>query len=211
MGTDIHGLIECHAWAPGLDAGETSWHAAIDLTMLGMVTRDYEAFACLFGVRNFSGLWRPVAADRGLPRRVGHDPYRTGFLGHCGIRHDMADLEGGSGRRLERAGDPGANRTARYDRASDGTLHLTDPSVRSRAFARASGINTLTTDPSSIPDLCPEGTVWNTGTTLFRAERDYRRDAVPEDGDWRPVWTVMRTLAAVHGTENVRLVVWFDE
>jgi hypothetical protein len=35
-----------------------------------------------------------------------------------------------------------------------------------------------------------------------------RREAVPDD--WEPVWTVMRTLAGLHGGENVRLVVWFD-
>ncbi|MFB7340552.1 hypothetical protein ACFCZ6_10875 [Streptomyces hydrogenans] len=32
----------------------------------------------------------------------------------------------------------------------------------------------------------------------------------PPDGDrWGPVWAVMRDLAAVHGDENVRLIVWF--
>ncbi len=32
----------------------------------------------------------------------------------------------------------------------------------------------------------------------------------PPDGDrWGPVWALMRDLAAVHGDENVRLIVWF--
>ncbi|WP_256177146.1 hypothetical protein [Kitasatospora aureofaciens] len=37
-----------------------------------------------------------------------------------------------------------------------------------------------------------------------------RRDAVPPDGPWAPVWTVMRTLAGLHGAQNVRLTAWFD-
>ncbi|MFI8369501.1 hypothetical protein [Streptomyces sp. NPDC085466] len=33
---------------------------------------------------------------------------------------------------------------------------------------------------------------------------------VPPDGDrWGPAWARMRDLAAVHGDENVRLIVWF--
>ncbi|MEV0179664.1 hypothetical protein AB0I54_10245 [Streptomyces sp. NPDC050625] len=60
---------------PGLDTGETSWHAAIDLTMLGTVTRDYEAFAYLFGARNFSGPWHPIAPDRGLPPDASTTPH----------------------------------------------------------------------------------------------------------------------------------------
>ncbi|MFF4542686.1 hypothetical protein ACFY1J_00325 [Streptomyces sp. NPDC001406] len=177
MGTDIHGLIECRAWAPGLDAGETSWHAAIDLTMLGMVTRDYEAFACLFGVRNYSGLWRPVVADRGLPPDASTTTRaELSSWGAAAFGTTWPTWTEISAIDWNEPATPGATRIARYHRAPDGTLHLTDPAVWPRAFARASGINTLTTDPSSIPDLCPEG-----------------------------------TLAEVHGTENVRLVVWFDE
>ncbi|MFF3317393.1 hypothetical protein ACFYV5_18070 [Streptomyces sp. NPDC003035] len=45
---------------------------------------------------------------------------------------------------------------------------------------------------------------------MFRVERLRRRDAVPDD-QWGPVRTVMRTLADLHGDEDVRLVVWFDD
>jgi hypothetical protein len=45
---------------------------------------------------------------------------------------------------------------------------------------------------------------------VYRVERLRRADAVPAGGDWQPVWGVMEALAAVHGPENVRLVVWFD-
>lgn len=55
----------------------------------------------------------------------------------------------------------------------------------------------------------PEGTEWRDGDRLFRIGRLRRKHAVP-DGDWGAVWSVMRTLAGLHGDEGVRLVVWFD-
>jgi hypothetical protein len=60
MGTDIHGYVECRTWAPE----GTVWESAVELSMLG-VTRDYPAFACFFGVRDFAGHWQPVGASAG--------------------------------------------------------------------------------------------------------------------------------------------------
>jgi len=34
---------------------------------------------------------------------------------------------------------------------------------------------------------------------------------MPPDGPWQPVFTVIGELADVHGSDDVRLVVWFDE
>ena len=67
--------------------------------------------------------------------------------------------------------------------------------------------------PEPVPGQAPawpEGSEWLVGDTLYRAEKIRRRDAVPEDGEWKPVWTVMEALASQHGDDNVRLVVWFD-
>ncbi len=55
----------------------------------------------------------------------------------------------------------------------------------------------------------PENTEWPDGDRLFRIGRLQRKDAVP-DSEWGAVWSVMRTLANLHGDEGVRLVVWFD-
>ncbi|GAB7188623.1 hypothetical protein ATKI12_8454 [Kitasatospora sp. Ki12] len=55
-----------------------------------------------------------------------------------------------------------------------------------------------------------EGDEWTVGDWLYRIERLTRRDAIPSDGPWAPVFTVMRTLAELHGSKNVRLTVWFD-
>lgn len=66
VGIDISGFVECRPWAGRCDEPqEIPWVAAARLDCLN-ITRDYDAFGCLFGVQNFVGL-RPVAADRGLP------------------------------------------------------------------------------------------------------------------------------------------------
>ncbi|MDX3227652.1 hypothetical protein [Streptomyces sp. ME19-01-6] len=65
--------------------------------------------------------------------------------------------------------------------------------------------------PDRIGELWDEGTECEVGTTVFRAERARRRDAVPADGTWQPVWAVMRAPAGVHGEANVRLAVWLEE
>ncbi|SDT81697.1 hypothetical protein SAMN05216371_6776 [Streptomyces sp. TLI_053] len=62
MGTDITGYLEYRA---PQDDQEPVRHASHDLHSLG-VGRDYDAFGCLFGVRNYAN-FRPLAAGRGLP------------------------------------------------------------------------------------------------------------------------------------------------
>lgn len=83
----------------------------------------------------------------------------------------------------------------------------------SARFAAAAG---LPVDPATGAsdgygrETWPEGTEWRDGDRRYRVERMTRRDAVPQEGEWKPVWSVMEALAAVHGDENVRLTVWFD-
>ncbi|MBL1099322.1 hypothetical protein [Streptomyces coffeae] len=210
MGTDIEGFVECRTWGPGLDIGETAWYSAIELSMLGM-TRDYPAFACLFGVRALSGHWRPVAADRGIPAdastvtRAGHAASGKAAFGATWIGWDEVLAVDWDEPAIPRATD-----IARYRRHPDGTLELMHRGDWGRGFARASGVDTLSVAPDRVGELWDEGTEWDVGTTVFRVERARRRDAVSADGPWEPVWTVMRTLASVHGDSQVRLVVWFD-
>ncbi|MCF2531795.1 hypothetical protein [Yinghuangia soli] len=209
MGTDIHGYIECRTWKPGLDPGETAWQPAVDLALLGLY-RDYAGFAVLFGVRDIHDEWRPVAAGRGLPADVSGvvlaaydmcepavDATWIGWGEVCAIDWD----EPAAAR---------ATRIARYRVLPDGRRELVHREDWSRGFTRASGIDVLSAGTGSLGGHCAEGDEWQTGTTVFRAERDRRRDLVPADGPWEPIWSVMRTLAGVHGGQNVRLVVWFD-
>ncbi|MEU8925820.1 hypothetical protein AB0D10_33635 [Kitasatospora sp. NPDC048545] len=208
MGTDIRGFVECRTW----DAtGAKAWTCAVELSLLG-VTRDYPAFACLFGVRDVSGHWRPVGAGRGLPAdvsaraRAAHASWGAAAFGATWL--DWTEVLAVD---WDEPALPRATTIARYRRHPDGTLTLRHRDDWSRGFARASGVDTRGVGPDRIGDLWAEGTEWDVGTTVFRAERARRRDAVPADGSWRPVWTVMGALAEVHGTGDVRLVVWFEE
>ncbi|KJS55791.1 hypothetical protein VM98_11020 [Streptomyces rubellomurinus subsp. indigoferus] len=211
MGTTIRGSVECRTWGPGLAVEESAWYRAVDLSMLGM-TRDYAAFACLFGVRDLSGHWQPVAADRGLPPdtsehvRAAHASWGEVAFGATWL--DWTEILAID---WDEPAIPRATGITRYRRLPDGTLQLRHRGDWSRGFARASGVDTRSADPTRIGELWAEGTEWDVGTTVFRAERDRRRDAVPADGSWQPVWTVMRALAGVHGDQNVRLVAWFEE
>ncbi|MGA5816717.1 hypothetical protein ACPC54_02465 [Kitasatospora sp. NPDC094028] len=211
MGTNIQGFVECRTWGPGLGIGETAWYPAIELPMLG-VSRDYSGFPCLFGVRDHGGRWQPVAADRGLPPdasesvRADHAAWGEAAFGASWL--DWTEFLAID---WDEPAIPRATHITRYRRLPDGTLEPRHREDWSRGFARASGIDTRSVDPGRIGDLWAEGTEWDAGTTVFRAERARRRDAVPADGPWEPVWTVMRTLAGVHGERNVRLVVWFEE
>ncbi|MFC4065658.1 hypothetical protein [Actinoplanes subglobosus] len=207
MGTSIHGFVECRTWVPGLDVDQRAWNPAIRLSMLGM-TRDYEAFDCLFGVRS-DGRWNPIAADRGLPPDV--SATTRAELGETDFGASWIGWDEVTAIDWDEPALPRATDIAQYRRLPDGTLDLVHRAVWSRGFARASGIDTQTVDPDRIGELWAEGTEWQAGNTVYRAERARRRDAIPTDGPWHPVWTVMRTLAEVHGATEVRLVVWFDD
>ncbi|MGW6732745.1 hypothetical protein [Streptomyces sp. NPDC055013] len=67
MSTDVSGTIECRPLARIFDEDDEDavWHAAIDLFLLN-TGNAYDAFACLFGVRNSFG-FQPLTEDRGLP------------------------------------------------------------------------------------------------------------------------------------------------
>ncbi|MEJ8669825.1 hypothetical protein WKI71_19510 [Streptomyces sp. MS1.AVA.1] len=60
-------MIECRPLARIFDEDDEDavWHAAIDLFLLN-TGNAYDAFACLFGVRNSFG-FQPLTEDRGLP------------------------------------------------------------------------------------------------------------------------------------------------
>jgi len=59
------------------------------------------------------------------------------------------------------------------------------------------------------PSRWPEDGELPLGADVYRPVVPTYRDLVPPEGPWQPVWSVMRTLAELHGEENVRTVVWF--
>jgi hypothetical protein len=208
VGVDIDGFIEVRPWASWPDLpNELEWEATVRLDCL-YVTPDYDAFGCLFGVMNYAG-FRPVAADRGLPsdaseqtRRTFHDPHREGlwptWIGWDEIQQvDWSEPAEHADARLHR-----------YERNDTGQWVLRSKASWSREALEAQGVPVP--PPGTAPNVWPDGSVWTKGDVQFRAERLTRRDAIPDEGSWRPVWEVMAVLARLHGDENCRLVVWFN-
>ncbi|MFD9373065.1 hypothetical protein ACFWA6_35950 [Streptomyces sp. NPDC060020] len=95
-----------------------------------------------------------------------------------------------------------------YRRSQDGTWELHGRNTGLDRFAQLTGL----ADPHALyraGRVYPEDTEWPDADRLFRVGRLRRKHAVP-DSEWGAVWSVMRTLAGLHGDEGVRLVVWFD-
>lgn len=205
MGTDISGMVECRTWHLHEEGEDSPWQAAIDLFLLN-ITRNYDAFGCLFGVCNYAN-FRPLAAGRGVPAdasepvlaelaRYADQTFGTTWITWAEMKQVDWDEP------AERAD----SRLHEYQRTPDG-LRFTGKSAWSPRFAQAVGL------PGPVHGAgqdWPEGSEWLIGETLYRSEKIRRRDAVPEGGEWEPVWTVMEALASQHGADNVRLVVWFD-
>lgn len=205
MGTDISGAIECRpvsrTCAPR--ASEPGWEFAIDLGQL-YDTRDYDSFGCLFGVTNLAG-FEPVAAKRGLPDDLAPQTAElaarwTYFSPTWVSWAEIAAVDWG-----ERAARPDA-RIHEYVRDEAGQWRFRGKAGQNPRFARLVGMSVQ----ESAQTLWPDGSEWLDGDVLYRAETLTRADAVRPDGPWRPVWSVMGTLAGLHGPDNVRLVVWFD-
>lgn len=208
MGTDIAGIIEVRPW-PDLPEG-VPWEPAIRLDLLN-VTRDYDAFGCLFGVRNYAG-FRPLAAGRGLPEDAS-EPTRQAF----------ARTDQGSGIGQQPSWISWSEITAidwdepalrpdeglhEYARDQDGQWRLRAKALHSQHSLEALG---LPSPPVGVDaSEWPATGSWTIGERQFRVGRLTRRDAIRPDGPWQPVWQTMRLLAGLHGG-FCRLVVWFED
>ncbi|MFE0631337.1 hypothetical protein ACFW3D_30820 [Streptomyces sp. NPDC058864] len=205
MGKDIRGFVECHR--DYRDHEEDSfWHATIALDHL-KVPRNYDAFGCLFGVCD-NEQFLPIAPLRGLPVdasnrvRAGQEATAgrsAGWVSWAEIKRVDWDEE--SARPDDRIHE--------YFREPQGDWQFAQRHVSApRRFIDLCG------QPAHIAarpgEHFPAGSQWVDGDRMFRVDRLRRRDAVPDD-EWGPVWTVMRTLADLHGDDDVRLVVWFDD
>lgn len=206
MGTDIYGFIECR-WDRWQGEDDRIWFKAIDLAHL-YNGRSYAAFGCLFGVRDTTS-FRPLADHRGLPpdvSREGLADFESWGLNPPGASWiTWAELEAANWEEVANEVDECVHE---YRRSGDGAWEMHGRNSSLTRFAELSGL----THPHVLyraGTAFAEGTEWPDGDRLFRIGRLRRKDAVP-DGDWAAVWTVMRTLASLHGDEGVRLVVWFD-
>lgn len=206
MGTDIHGFVEC------LDEDDARWAAAIDIDLL-YAGRGYDAFGCLFGVRNYAG-FRPLAAGRGLPadasEAVRGEFADWGSDGHSPTWISWAELKGVDWAEPAEAVDA---RIHEYRRTPDGWV-MSSKAAWSARVAEVVELS-MRREPGRLLTYeahdWPEGTEWPDGDDrLYRIGRMTRGEAVERDEEWKPLFTVMEVLAALHGDDNVRLTVWFD-
>ncbi|MFB7268402.1 hypothetical protein ACFCXH_40670 [Streptomyces nojiriensis] len=190
MGADIHGFIECRGTYGTLDEEDSSWHAAINLDLL-YGGRSYDAFGCLFGVRNYAG-FRPLAEGRGLPPDV-TDEVRDHYEGAPDLFRSPSWI--------------GWEELVAVD--WDEPALTVDARVHEYRYSVEHG---LLKSGKSFRNLDgrSEGDEWIQEGKIMRVERMTRREAVRQDGEWGPVWATMKALADVHGPEYVRLVAWFD-
>lgn len=191
MTTDIDGGLEIRPGGPG-----TPWQA-VELEVL--LTCDYDAFGCLFGVRNYGG-FVPVAAARGLPADISTELRRRaledGLHDHTWIAcHELRQVDWD---------EPAATVDTRIHeyRITDNGLVPSGKSAWSAALEGVAG----PADPDGRAH--PEGTEWNRGDLLWRAERMHRRDVL--HGELRELLDRLGGLGAQYGEVNVRWVVWFE-
>jgi hypothetical protein len=204
MGTDVSGFIECRAPALGLGAPRP-WQAAIDLDLL-YDARSYDAFGCLFGVRNYA-LFRPLAAGRGLPDDLSATVREVAGRWE---RHDATWISWAEVAAVDwdEPAEGVDQRLHEYRRQPDGGLKFVGKSLWGPRLTEVTGASREEVMAGRV--RWEEGQEFVLGDVVFRAEVLRRRDVVPPDGDWKYVWRVMETLAERAGPEDVRLVVWFD-
>ncbi|MFJ7061540.1 hypothetical protein ACIQVA_28105 [Streptomyces microflavus] len=198
MGTDMSGFLEYRASQDGRDA---VWYGAHDLDSLNDV-RNYDAFGCLFGVRNYAN-FRPLAAGRGLPPDVSaalsaQFTQLTEWYSEDGV-HGATWITWAEVKAVDwdEAAEKPDSRLHEYRRTHAG-LRMTGKAAWSAAFAEAVGLE------RGEEREWAEGSEWLIRDTVYRSVILRRRDAVTDTGEWQPVWRAMEALAAQHGDDNVR-------
>ncbi|TLS41517.1 hypothetical protein FE633_35570 [Streptomyces montanus] len=202
MGADIDGAIEVRSAAG-------CWEVEADLPAFRL-GRDRDAWECLFGFGGTGDVERPLFAGRGLPDDVS-DPVRKTGVGDYQHSHtyatwaDVAAVDWDA----PLADRPAWSWAGQWRPGEDGELVLRDVVVATPDLGDAAADTfggDLLLAPSEWP---PGGEVRLDGVVYRPVVLTARMQAPPDDERWAPVWKTMGDLAAEHGDENVRLVVWF--
>ena len=188
MGTDAQGWIEFRPpWSP------EAWNAVIRIGPL--VDRHYDMFGLLFGVRNFAQ-FPPVAAGRGIPGDLSNRA-RDEYLAMETISASWVLWSEIDSVDWDLAATDG--RPHRYERQPDGSLAMT---------GKASPVGRFEPPQDLIREA---GATWERDGDVFRIERITRREVLDGSPTWKLIFDLMARLAADHGSDNVRLVAWFDQ
>lgn len=186
MGTDIHGWVEFRDAQLDASLNEICWYGVINAG--GLLDRDYDAFASLFGVRN-DGDFNSIAAGRGLPGDASHTVLEEaiGCHSHTWITwHEIKQI--------------------------DWNASVVEPDVLVREYKRSSAtgqwksvgrLRRITPQDRNAADT------WGDVDQQFRIERLTRREALGYS-EFELIFEMMAVLARRYGEDCVRLVVWFD-
>ena len=190
MGKDIRGWVEVQRYykrpIPPYDNYNT-WYGII--TVSDLLNRNYDMFSSLFGGTFFSfAQFRPIAADRGLPKDISEQASDDYLTWDCALGETWISWQ--------------ETQEVDWDeQALDGRPHEYEVNDTGKTVYKGKSA------PQAM-DIIEEGNSWQVGASLFKIEKVSRRESLTRD--WQLLFRLMRELAADYGDDNVRLVVWFD-
>lgn len=199
MSTDIRGWIDFR-----YTSDDEDW---ISLAVLEPFLGGYDAFGCLFGVRNYAR-FTPIAAARGLPSdataierseweaeraTAGVEAYGATWV----LAEELATID------WDELAEGPDERVHHYRRDADGALRYVTKSGQLR------DLNGLAESVGGLYRGYPEGTEWVVGEHVYRIETVRRREAL--DKFLELGLHITADLAAQFGGRNVRWVAWFDD
>ncbi|MFH9725422.1 hypothetical protein ACH4M4_21015 [Streptomyces sp. NPDC017254] len=199
MGTFIDGLIEART------AGG-AWEMKVTLFDFDL-GKARDASECLFGCGGALGVERPVFDQRGWPEDSCDEvPKAYDELNHSHSYATWAEIVA-----LDwdapLCSRPDGNRLGEWRPGPDGELVLNGvPWAPIEVLDAAEELF----GEDLFPFEWPSGGEVHLNGAVYRPVVFTARMFVPPEGDWAPVWASMRALAAEHGDEHVRMVVWFS-
>ncbi|MEV0306573.1 hypothetical protein [Nonomuraea fuscirosea] len=206
MGTDIYGFIETrHPCADEDWYDGEPWSVSTPLYPL-YDGCDYDAFGCLFGVRNRLG-WTPVAAGRGLPADVSeairHDYEKSVHIDTA--VHGCTWVAWAELRDLDMTVRPAARGVLRI-RSAKSVLHQ----YRIDDQWPEELVDLYSIPPFGVsPDRALAGR-WDLPDVTLEYGPSTRQAVLGPGTGWEHVFRVMEALGRRFRPDGVRLVVWFD-
>jgi hypothetical protein len=195
--TDIRGWIDFR-----YRSDDETW---VSFAVLEPFFGGYDAFGCLFGVRNYAR-FTPVAAARGLPADatdVERSNWEAALAGGSGHGATWVLAEELAAVNWDELGEGPDERVHHYRRDADGALRYVGKSGWARELDPFAESIHLSYQGHS------DRTEWIVGEHIYRIETLRRRDAL--DKFLELGLHITADLAAQFGGRNVRWVVWFDD
>lgn len=191
MGVNMYGWVEVKI------SYRENWDGIIKIDEL--TYRWSDIFGSLFGVRNFTKM-KPIAASRGLPLGLSKDAMRDSQGGYYEYAYTWISWAEIKAIDWDEESEDYTDIIHMYTRDKDGNLSY------------EGGYSNSSTWPTR--DAWPKGQESQPieeGDTVYKLAKFKRSQAKPNpETSWGVLFTMMGSLAAIYGDENVRLVAWFS-